>query len=100
MDINRAGVRFQKNSKRLSCHPPLLPKITHLEPVNGTAIDEGWELPQAISKGITNGAKGHYNMKIIFAAIHKESKQGQGTEFTVLVASLSYRTNTLGNNRT
>ena len=51
-------------------------QITNLKPVNGTAIDEGWELPQAISEGISNGAKGHYNMKIFFAAIHKESKQG------------------------
>ena len=51
-------------------------QITNLKPVNGTAIDEGCELPQAISEGISNGAKGHHNMKIFFAAIHKESKQG------------------------
>lgn len=98
MCINRAWVRFQKNSKRFSCPfpPPLCPQITNLKPVNGTAIDEGWELSQAIPKSISNGAKGHYNMKIIFAAIHKECKQGQGTEFIVFTASLSYRTNTLG----
>lgn len=50
--------------------------MTNLKPVNGTAVDEWWELSQAISKGISNGAKGHHDMKIIFAAIHKESKQG------------------------
>lgn len=75
MYINGAWVRFQLNSRRFSC-PPTPKNITNLEPVDGTAVDEGWELSQAISKGISNGAEGHDNVKVVFAAIHKESKEG------------------------
>lgn len=65
---------FSKIPKELAVSPLQPRKMTYLKPVNGTAIDEGWELSQAISKGISNGAKGHHDMKIIFAAIHEESK--------------------------
>lgn len=61
---------------RTSNSAPSKQNETNLKPINSTAIDEGWELSQTIAKGISYGAKGHNDVKIIFAAIHKESKQG------------------------
>lgn len=80
---------------RISNSTPLKQNETNLKPINSAAIDEGWELSQPVAKGISYGAEGHDDVKVVFAAVHKESKQGQGTELVMLIASLSHRTDPL-----
>lgn len=80
---------------KISNSTPLKQNETNLKPINSTAIDEGRELSQPVAEGVSYGAEGHDDVKVVFAVVHKESKQGQGTELVMLIASLSHRTDPL-----
>ena len=68
---------------------------TDLEPVDGTAVDEGRELSESVTERVTDGREGDDDVEVLTAAIHEEGKQRQGTEVCVLVSSGSSRTNSL-----
>ena len=48
---------------------------TDLEPINGTAVDERWELSESVSEGITDGAHSEDNVKLISDSRYEEVKQ-------------------------
>ena len=81
-----------------SCHSHLnlslsmfLPVCAHvhvyayLEPVNGTTVDEGWELSHAVTEGVPDGAEGNDDVEVLSTTVHKEGKQSQRTEVSILV---------------
>ena len=68
---------------------------THLEPVNGAAVDEGRELSQPVSEGVANRTEGYHDVQVLSAPVHEEGEQGQWAEVRVLVASLRYWANCL-----
>ena len=49
----------------------------YLKPVNGTAVDESWELPESVSECVTNRTHAQHDVKVFFTAIHKEIEQCQ-----------------------
>lgn len=61
---------------------------TYLKPIDGTAVNKRWKLPQAVSKGISNRTEGHHNVKVLSAACHKECKKSQRTQLQILVSTL------------
>lgn len=61
----------------------------YLEPINGTAVDEGRELPQTIPEGISDGREGDDDVEVLPTTIDKEGKERQGTEVCILITSLS-----------
>lgn len=65
--------------------------IQYLKPVNGTAVDKGWKLAQAISKGVSNRTEGHDNVQVLSTACHEEGKQSQRTQLQILITSLGNR---------
>jgi len=56
-------------------HPSCCQKTSHLEPVNGAAVDQGWVLAQAVPEGIANGAEAQHHMQALLALLHKEAPQ-------------------------
>lgn len=71
-------------------------KTLYLEPVDSTAVDERRKLAQAISEGISDWTEGHNNVKVFFAAIHKEGEESQRTQLQILISSLGNGTYCLG----
>lgn len=63
-------------------------KNTNLEPIDSTTVDQGRELPQSVPEGVSDGTKGNNDVEVLTATVHKESKQGQGTEVSHLVSCL------------
>lgn len=47
---------------------------SYLEPINGTAIDEGWKFTQSVTEGISNRTHGQHNMELITNSLDKEVK--------------------------
>lgn len=72
----------------LLANPHFLIQTQHLEPVDGTAVDERWKLAQAIPKGVSNRTEGHNNMQVFFTAIHEEGEQSQRAKLQILISSL------------
>ena len=68
---------------------------THLEPVDGAAVDEGWELPEAVPEGVSDRGEGDDDVQVLAAPVHEEGEEGQGTEVCILVSSLGYRSHSL-----
>ena len=64
--------------------------VTHLEPINGAAVDERGELAQSVSERVTNRGERDDDVEILPAPVHKEGKQGQGREVCVLIPGLGY----------
>lgn len=69
--------------------------MTYLEPVNSTTVDQGWELPQSVSEGISDWAEGNDDVEVLTATVHKEGKQGQGAEVGHFVSCLGQWSNSL-----
>lgn len=46
--------------------------ITHLEPINCTATNQGWKHAKSIPEGISNGTHGQYYMKVLFNTVNEE----------------------------
>ena len=62
---------------------------SHLEPVNGAAVDEGGELPQPVPEGIPDGAHGQDHVEVVLAAADKEVEESKWGEVCVLALCLS-----------
>ena len=78
------------------------PKITHtrnsltyLKPVDSAAVDKRWELPESVSKCISDWAHTQHYMQIVFTAINEECKQCKGREVRILIICLCQRPNSL-----
>lgn len=69
--------------------------MQYLEPVNGTAVDERRELPQAMSKGVSNRTEGDHDVQVLLTASHKKGKQSERTQFLILMGSLGNGTQRL-----
>lgn len=69
--------------------------MTNLEPIDSTTVDQGRELPQSVPEGISNWTEGNNNVEVLTATVHKEGKQGQGTEVGHLVSCLGQWSNSL-----
>lgn len=69
--------------------------MTYLEPVDSTTVNQSRELPQSVSEGISDGAEGNDDVEVLTATVHKEGKQGQGTEVGHLVSCLGQWSNSL-----
>ena len=57
---------------------------THLEPVNGAAVNESRETSQAVPKGVSDGTHGQYHMQLCATALYKHVKKGQGAAVRLL----------------
>lgn len=68
-----------------------------LEPINSTTVDQGWELPQSVSESVSDRTEGNDDVEVLTATVHKEGKQGQGTEVGHLVSCLGQWSNSLHN---
>lgn len=44
-------------------------ETTHLEPVDGTTVDEGGEHAQPVPKGVPDGRHGQDNMEVLFHSV-------------------------------
>lgn len=93
-----AAIHTEESESRINtqlihaCKTPTL----HLEPVNGTAVNERRKLSQTVSEGVSNRTEGHNDVKVLFATIHKEGKESQRTQLHILVPSLGNGTYCLG----
>lgn len=90
--ILRPSLQFKRieiTEKKKKAYEDLHAEVsrTCLEPVNRAAVDERWELPQSVPECITNWTEGNDNVHVLTAAIHKECKQSQWTEVSILVSS-------------
>jgi hypothetical protein len=47
----------------------------YLEPIDGAAVDQGWELPETIPEGVPNEAHGQDNMQLIAAPLHEHVEE-------------------------
>ena len=59
-----------------------------MEPVNGAAVNQGWELPQSVSEGIADGTEGKDDVKVLTTTVHKVVEKSQGSELCVFVLRL------------
>lgn len=62
--------------------------MTYLEPINSTTVDQGRKLPQSVSEGISDWTESNDDVQVLSATVHKEGKQGQGTEIGHFVSCL------------
>lgn len=69
--------------------------MTYLEPVDSTTIDQGRELPQSVSESVSDRTEGNDDVEVLTTTVHKEGKQGQGTEVGHLVSCLGQWSNSL-----
>lgn len=67
----------------------------YLKPINSTAVDEGWKLPQPVTESITNRTECNHNMHILLALFYKEVKQSEWSKVITFVACLSFGTHSL-----
>ena len=51
--------------------------VTHMEPVDGAAADEGGKHPQSAAKGVPNGAHCQDNMEVLADTLYKQVVHGQ-----------------------
>ena len=51
--------------------------VTHMEPVDGAAADEGGKHPQSAAKGVPNGAHCQDNMEVLADPFYKQVVHGQ-----------------------
>jgi len=47
----------------------------YLEPIDGAAIDEGWEFAQPVAESISNVAHREHNVQLITTALHKKVEE-------------------------
>ena len=66
-----------------------------LEPVNGTAVDEGGELPHTAPECIPDGREGQNDVEVLATAIHKVVEEGERRMLSILVLSLGQRSHRL-----
>lgn len=59
---------------------------THLEPVNGAAVNEGGETSQTVPKRVSDGTHGQHHMQLCATALYKHVEKGQGAAICLLVA--------------
>lgn len=69
--------------------------MTYLEPINSTTVDQGRELPQSVSEGISDRTESNDDVEVLTATVHKEGKQGQGAEVGHFVSCLGQWSNSL-----
>jgi len=50
---------------------------SYLEPVDGTAVDEGRELPQSVPEGVSDGGECDDDVKVLLDAVHEEGEHGE-----------------------
>ena len=50
---------------------------SHLEPVNGATVDQGWEHPKPVPEGVSNGTKGQYHMEVLTDTFNEQVVHGQ-----------------------
>ena len=48
---------------------------THLEPINGTAVDERRKLPQPVPEGVTDGTHRQHDVQLIATALNEEIEE-------------------------
>ena len=58
---------------------------THLEPVNGAAVNEGREASQAVPESVSDGTHGQHHMQLSATALDKHVEEGQGAAVRLLV---------------
>lgn len=46
-------------------------RVTDLEPVDGTAVDEGWEHPESVPERISDRGHGQDNVEILLDSINE-----------------------------
>ena len=59
-----------------------------LEPVNGTTVDEGRELPDSTPEGISYGAEGQDHVELLSTSTDKVVEEGERGVFCILVLRL------------
>jgi hypothetical protein len=47
-------------------------RYSYLEPIDGAAIDQRWELSESVAEGFTYGAHTQHHMKIFTAAAYEK----------------------------
>lgn len=72
-------MKYVKNVRL--AHPPLRPCTTCLggprgEPVDGAAVHQRWELPQARAQRGADGAHPQHDVEVQPAALHEEVEEG------------------------
>lgn len=67
----------------------------YLKPINSTAVDEGWKLPQPVTESIANWTECNHNMHILLALFYKEVKQSEWSKVITFVTCLSFGTDSL-----
>jgi hypothetical protein len=50
--------------------------VTYLEPINGAAINKRREFPEAVTEGISNGAHGQHNVKLVSDSRDEQIEEG------------------------
>ena len=59
--------------------------MTHLEPVNGTAVDERGKLSESVSECIPDGTHSEHYVQLLLASLHEHVEQGEGGSVCLLV---------------
>ena len=55
-------------------------EVTHVEPVDGTAVDEGRVLSQPVPEGVAYGTHGHYYRNVLSAPVCNVKSQDEATQ--------------------
>ena len=69
--------------------------FSYLEPVDGTAVDQGWKLSHTVAERISYWTEGYNDVEVLATSVHEECEQRQRTEISVLIPSLGHWSDSL-----